>query len=128
MSIDQMIEKKCVEICVYWANPVPDGEGSYTYDSPIEIACRWEAMSQIVTDNKGEQITSRAVVYVTQDVDEDGMLFFGSLDDLDSDDVVPKTVEKAYYIKRFEKKPLLGSSTQFLRKAYLTPSLSFGSL
>ena len=101
--------------------------GGHTFDSPIELAVRWEEMSQLVTDNKGEAITSRAVVYVKQDLDEQGMLYLGELADLNSDgESDPKSVDGAYYIKRFEKSPVLGSATEFLRKAYLTPSLSFG--
>jgi hypothetical protein len=128
MGIEQYIARMCTEVAVYWGAPQNDGEGGMTFDTPIEIACRYEAMDQVVSDSKGNQLTSRAVVYVTQDVDEEGMLYFGSLDDLDSDEVQPRKVSGAYCIKRFEKHPALGSSTEFLRKAYLTPSLSFGSM
>jgi hypothetical protein len=84
-------------------------------------------MSQLVADNKGDAITSRACVYVKEDLDEEGMLYLGTLDDLNSDtELDPKSVDGAYFIKRFEKSPVLGSTTEFLRKAYLTPSLSFG--
>jgi hypothetical protein len=84
-------------------------------------------MHQIITDAKGTEMTSRALVFLTQDVDEEGMLFLGTLDDLDSaDEENPMSVNEAYIIKRFQKTPALGSTTVFLRKAYLTPSLSFG--
>jgi hypothetical protein len=72
-------------------------------------------------------------VFVTQDVQEEGMLYLGTLDDLYDlyaessgggiDD--PMSIVGAYIIKRFQKTPTLDGSG-YLRKAYLTPSLSFG--
>jgi hypothetical protein len=128
MGIIDVISSKYTQVAVYWGNPISDGEGGHSFDSPIELSVRWEEMSQIVADSKGNELTSRATVYVNQDLDEEGMLFFGTLNDLDSDEVRPKSLSKAYYIRRFERSPILGSTNQFLRKAYLTPSLSFGSM
>ena len=127
MTISSLLARTCKDVCVYWASPVPDGFGGYTFAEGVELSCRWEEMSQIVSDNQGNQITSRAVVYVLQDVDEEGMLYHGTLDDLDSDPD-PKTVDGAYVIKRFQKSPALGSTTDFTRKVFLTPSLSFGGM
>jgi hypothetical protein len=127
MGITSILSARYTQVAVYWGSPVDDGMGGYTFSSPIEIPYRWEEMSQLVADNKGDAITSRACIYVTQDLDEEGMLYLGSLDDLNSDtELDPKSVDGAYFIKRFEKSPALGSTTEFLRKAYLTPSLSFG--
>ena len=127
MGIESMIARNCSSVAVYWGNPVNDGEGGFTFDDPVEIACRWEETIQVTTDNKGNEVTSRAVIYITQDVDEEGMLYLGTLDNLDSgQEEDPKTIQGAWIIKRFVKTPALNSSTAFLRKAYLTPSLSFG--
>jgi hypothetical protein len=118
---------RCVQTAVYWGNPVSDEHGGFTYTNPIEIKCRWEEIMQLLTDKTGKTMDSRALVYVLQDLDIDGMLFLGTLDDLDStQEADPTTIENAFTIKRFEKIPGLGSTSDFLRKAYLTPSLSFG--
>lgn len=129
-----MLVQNYKQICVYWGNPAADHVGGFTFDSPVELACRWEEMIQVISDHKGSEITSRALVYVLQDLDEEGMLFLGTLDDLYDlglessngglDD--PRVFEHTFIIKRFDKSPGLGSTTDFLRKAYLTPSLSFG--
>jgi hypothetical protein len=127
MSITDFIIRTCTQTAVYWGTPVNDGQGGKTFADPVEIYCRWEEIMQIVSDSKGNEITSRALVYLTQDVDEDGMLYLGTLDDLDSaQEADPMGTQGAYTIKRFEKLPALGSTTEFLRKAYLTPQLSFG--
>jgi len=134
MSITSFLKGTCTQTAVYWAVKSRDGEGGFIFEDPVEISCRWEDMSQLVTDNKGVEITSRAQVYVLQDVTEESYLYLGTLDDLydlagessagglDS----PVDIVGAYIIKRFQKTPALGSKTEFLRKAYLTPSLSFG--
>lgn len=185
MSIIDVITDQCVQVAVYWGSPNEDGFGGKVFSDPVEILCRWEAMNQIVTDSKGVEFTSRAVVYCLQDLDEEGYLYLGTLQDLEglegiyteytdgttflrkgvrngifvvdkkltalgfdgvedtdwemltgvvvsteltplADANAPISLEGAYIIKRFEKTPALGSTTEFLRKAYLTPSLSFG--
>jgi len=133
MGIQENLDRMCKQKAVYWGNPQNDGQGGFTFDDPVEIDCRWEDMHQVVTDAKGTEITSRALVFLTQDVDEEGMLYLGTLADLNLDDADdssatwdnPKEVEGTYFIKRFQKTPALGGSG-YLRKAYLTPSLSFG--
>jgi hypothetical protein len=129
MGIIDIISKTFKQVAVYWPAPKPDGYGSYTYDSPEEIACRWIDMNQLISDNQGNQITSMAMVYVKEDLDIDGMLYLGELDDLSSDgENDPKTLTNAFAIKRFEKIPVLGSANQFVRKAFLTYRVSMGGL
>ena len=134
MGIQESIEDMCTEKAVYWGNPQNDGEGGFTFDDPIEIDCRWENVNQIVSDEKGAEITCRGLVYTTQDVQEEGYLYRGTLDDLYDSNASdssagevynPKTITGAWAIKRFQKIPSLDGEG-FLRKAFLTPSLSFG--
>jgi hypothetical protein len=135
MSITGLFARTCNQTAVYWGSPVNDGTGGKTFAEPVEIACRYEDMTQIVTDAKGVESTSRAVVYLLQDVDEEGYLYLGTLESLydayadesSAGDIVnPSGITGAYVIKRFQKTPVLGNASEFLRKAYLTPSLSFG--
>ena len=123
-----MIRRTGKQTVVYWGSPVNNGEGGFTYDDPVEIEdCRWEDIVQVVSDERGNEVTSRAVVYLPQDVDEQGMLFLGTLDDIDSGDYdTPKNIDGAYYINRVSNTPSLGSSSDYLYAAFLTVSLSFG--
>jgi hypothetical protein len=134
MGIQENIEAMCTEKAVYWGNPVNVGEGGFTFDDPIEIDCRWENINQVVSDSKGVEVTCRGLIFVTQDVQEEGFLYRGTLDDLYDSNATdssagevnnPKTIDEAWQIKRFQKTPSLDGEG-FLRKAYLTPSLSFG--
>jgi hypothetical protein len=124
MAIDKFIKKVCVQTAVYWGNPRDDGYGGMVFDEPIELTppngVRWEETTQKVSDGKGNEIISKAQILVNQDLDEQGYLFLGTLDELDSEgEVDPKTVEGAYEIKRFDKTPMIKSTTVFVRKAYL---------
>ena len=122
MGIDRFIQKVCVQTAVYWGNPVNDGYGGFTFDEAVEIPCRWDDKVQILKDNAGIEKISRAEVLLTQDVDELGYLFLGSLDDLPSDHDNPAEIEEAYMINVFTKVPMIKSTTIFVRKAYLTES------
>jgi len=125
MGIENIIQRICVQTAVYWGAPEDDGYGGKDFDSiyPIEIACRWEEKTELISRigaRLGEELISNAQVSVTQDVDEQGYLYLGTLDNLDSDqEANPETIDDAYSIKKFEKIPSLGSTNEFVRKAYL---------
>ena len=133
MGMSESISRMLKDTCVYWGNPVNNGEGGFTFNNPVELNCRWEDIEQVVTDTKGNEITSRSLVFLEQDVDIEGYLFRGTLEDMydltgessSGGDDNPKLVAGAYIIKRYQKTPSL-DGTGYLRKAYLTPSLSFG--
>jgi hypothetical protein len=107
------------QTAVYWGNPQPDGTGGYTWDDPIEIDSRWIYDREVMIDNQGEEIVSHAQVRVAQDLDENGMLFLGTLNDLDSDqEANPGTVTEARKIRQFRKVPLI-QGNGYSRKAML---------
>ena len=123
MGMESFIARLCVQTAVYWGSPTSDGYGGKTFADPVEISCRWEDIVENINRvgaRLGEEIVSMAQVYVTTDVEEQGYLFLGTLDDLDSDEEAdPTKIVKAYMINRFDKIPVLRSTTEFLRKAYL---------
>lgn len=123
MGIEDFIVKKCKQTAVYWGDPVEDGYGGMSFGSmyPIEIDCRWEDKREVYTTSDGRELVSRSIVYVTIDLDEQGYLYLGNLDDFESsqDLTNPKTIENAFEIKRFDKSPSLNKITEFTRKAYL---------
>lgn len=125
MGIGNFIERICVQTAVYWGAPIKDGYGTLTYDAPVEIACRWEEKTEVVSKlgegRKGEEFISTAQVFVTRDVDEQGYLYLGDLDDLSIiEEASPETVDGAYRIQKFGKIPAIRASTvEFVRKAYL---------
>jgi len=111
--------KQLNQTAVYWASPTQDGYGGFTWSSPVEIDCRWQNSTKVITTGNGDEIVCKAIVYVNQDVDEEGMLYLGDLDDLDSgQEADPMTVDGAYKILRFDKSPTVRGDA-YLRKVYL---------
>ena len=123
MGMESFIARLCVQTAVYWGSPVDNGYGGKTFADPAEISCRWEDIVERIErvgDRMSEEIVSRAQVYVTQDVEEQGYLFLGTLDDLSvAEKADPTENKKAYMITRFDKTPVMRKTNEFLRKAYL---------
>lgn len=120
MSIETFIKRVCVQTAVYWGGPTPDGYGGLDFDDPVEISVRWDDSTELITTADGTQYACRAKVLVTQDVDLDGYLYLGELDDLDSEDYDdPKSVDNVYRIRRFDKVPMIRKTDEFVRTVYL---------
>lgn len=123
MSIANLMTRHCVQTAVYWGSPQEDGYGGKTYAAPVEILCRWEGKEQLVKgwDAKGNTFDYIGIVYVLRDLDKEGVLFLGTLADVTVEMTTnPLVNDNAYTIKQFEKLPALGSTTEFVRSAYLT--------
>lgn len=120
MGIEKFLQSISVQTAVYWGNPTEDGYGGLTFDDPMELAVRWEEKTKAITTDDGEEYVSIAEVIVNQDVDKDGYLYLGSLGDLDSGDLEnPEVIIGSYRIRRFDKIPMIKSTTEFVRKVYL---------
>ena len=141
MSISKFIEKVCIQTAVYWGAPTPDGYGGKTYSDPVEIPCRWDDTLEVIKDERGEEIICKAKVLVTQDLEEGGMLYLGTLEDLGivvggnvvmgglgTGNIVlaglnkmshPEDVEDAYEITIVKKIPMIRSTSEYVRTVYL---------
>ena len=121
MSIETYMKRICKQTAVYWGTPTPDKFAKNSFATPIEIKCFWSNKTEMITDNAGKEIVSRATFYVFQDLDEQGMLFFGVLDDLTvAEKADPTKVKKAFEIKQFLKIPSLLNTRKFNRRVMLT--------
>ncbi len=113
-------DKVAVQTAVYWGAPSPNGTGGYTYSTAVEINCRWDDSTEMIKTSDGKEVISRAEVTLVQDVDEGGFLYLGTLDDLtEAQRVNPLKVSGAFEILRFDKNPLFGSTSEFVRGAFL---------
>ena len=133
MSISAFFNRTCVQTAVYWSTPIEDGYGGKVFAEPVEIKVRWEDKDQLLRLDDGNQISSRAVAYVLQDVTLEGMMYLGTLEDLYDDYNTdssggalndPKSYDGAWVIKKIEKSPTLGSTTMSYIKVWLTPLLT----
>lgn len=80
----------------YWQSNVLDKRGNTSWRSPGKvIKGRWEDKVEQVRNANGEEVQSKAVVYVpgTQEMEEDWRLYLGCLPDSD-----PDALSKAYVV------------------------------
>lgn len=112
-----IITKMRKQSCVYWALTGFDNYGQPTWDSPVEIDCRWEDVHEEFIDANEQRQISKAIIYVDRDICVGSILMLGALDS-GVDEISPKQNDNAYEIQRFEKLPTL-KATEFLRTAIL---------
>jgi hypothetical protein len=124
-GIEKVEAKFCVQTCVYWGNPQNDGYGSFTFDAPVEILCRWEEKNEVdigwfSSGYPANILLSKASVMIIQDLDLNGFLYLGSLSDLTEENKTnPLTKSGAYVIHRFDKIPMVRKTDEFVRTAWL---------
>ena len=124
MGIERFIQKVCVQTAVYWGNPKDDGYGGFTFDDPVNISCRWEDKIQIVATMDGQEVSSDSEILVTQDLDYNGYLYLGTLEELSEDYTEeelanPMNVLTAKAIISKSKIPMIKSTKEFVRIVYL---------
>jgi hypothetical protein len=126
-GFEKVVAKFCVQTAVYWGSPVNDGYGGFAYADPIDIACRWEDKTEIdfgwfASGHPGNLMLSKSHLLVTQDLEEKGYLWLGTLAELETeyeDTSDPRKVRKAFMIHRFDKIPMVFKTDEFVRLVYL---------
>ncbi len=114
-----LIKRMRKQFCVYWGSPVNDKKGGFTYGTPVELTCRWEDSQVKYVTAQGEDKVSKAIVYVSQDVDVGGFLWLGRLANIPTGSSTnPKLATGSGEIKNFSKLPNM-KAKEFLRKAIL---------
>ncbi len=121
MGIDlymKRVAKK--DIAVYWTPSDLTTSGSQDYNIGTEINCLWKEDIKTIRDTEGREVVSKAVIYVTIDLEEHGFLFHGKLADLTTAQKAdPKEVASAYEIMLFKKVPSINLGGQFNRQAFI---------
>ena len=103
---------------VLWVrSSTPDVYGRFSYDTPVEIRCRWEDVIQEFRDSKGQTVMSKSIVYVDRIIKVGDMLRRGTIDD--DEPVDPRDLpEQAYEVQRFDQLPDIRAKLTLLT-AYL---------
>lgn len=119
MSTPSFVSKQLNQTMVYWPSPVNDGYGGKTFGVPVEVPARCEYRIERAINAMGNEVLSKAFVYLEQEVEEGAFLYLGSLSDIDADGLVnPSTVKGSMIVLTFLKIPRLASATEFIYKAY----------
>jgi len=119
-DIEDVVAEFIVQTAVYWGPGTNDGYGSKVWPDPVEVLCRWTDKTEIVQSDNGEEAVSSANALVNDDLEYEGYMFLGTLDDLDSsEEDNPMTVDGAWRIIRWQKVPMVFETDDFVRTAYL---------
>jgi len=68
------------EFCVIWGSPEPDGFGGSTFSNPVQAKCRWDDVTEVVIDPKGQDINSNATIYLETPVTVQSYIMRGPID------------------------------------------------
>lgn len=92
----------------YWAKGSTfDNYGNPTWDTPVLLPCRWEETTEKIVGAQGEEIMTRAVIFLDTDVTIGSYLLLGEFGSGETD---PLVLSSAFEILDFKKIPELGGS------------------
>jgi len=98
----------------YWAPSTLNIYGEQSFGTPSTISARWEEKTEIFIDKAtGKEKRSEAIVYLKNDLLENGFLFLGTSVQAD-----PKNETDTYLIRRVDKSPSL-KGNRYTRKIWL---------
>ncbi len=112
-----LITRMKKQTCVHWPRIGTDNRGRAVWGTPTERSCRWEDVNEKYTALNGEDLTSRAMVYV-DGVKVGDVLMLGTLDASGLNPTDPLRNEKAWEIKRYDSLPNVRNN-EVLYTAYL---------
>lgn len=85
------------ETATWWPPETPDGHDVPAHE-PVSLACRWQDKVERHVDAAGREYVSRAVLYVTEELQCDGWVFRGATvlaDPVDAGAYRVRTVERS---------------------------------
>ena len=124
----KFVQSVTVQTALYWAAPVPNGFGGYTYSAPVEIAVRWDDVVTIFKDvgsqgparaEQGREVMSDAQLLVNQELAVGGRVLLARLTDFLPIQLQDPVALGAREIIKVGKNPLFRSKTEFVHTAYL---------
>lgn len=119
-----VLDDMCRQVAIYWPPSFESPSGQPTFTAhPVEILVRWEQTTDVFIDRSGNEATSKAEVWVREEVQQLGVLWLSpySVDDPpgsalqalapgsgapgDSSPFVPFNNPDVYEIRRYEEVP-----------------------
>lgn len=98
-----LIKRMRRQKAVYWKRTTPNHYGTFGYEAPVEIACRWEDKAGEFRNTAGEETASIANVYVDRVMTIGDKLMRGELES--GTEVDPRNEPGAFEIQSFEQLP-----------------------
>lgn len=95
-------ERYMHQVATYWAKTGFNDFGGPSFATPKQTKCRWEYVTQMLIDNRGQEFQALSTVAVPEDfpIDFDGYLFEGI-----SSAANPTALSGAYQIRAIHRTP-----------------------
>lgn len=90
----------------------PDGYGSYSFASPVEINCRWEDKLDIVRNAAGVEVVSTSRVFVDREILTDSFMYLGLLSEVTGQN--PQSITGAFQVISFISSPNIAGTERIL--------------
>ena len=97
----------------YWAPTNRDAYGKTQFAAPVQLQARWEDKVQVIQNQRGQEVVSKARVYLSEGIETFGYMYLGSSNATD-----PMVLEGAQEIQLVGMVPDLRSLNQ-LHMAYV---------
>ncbi len=104
---------KLKQVATYWSTGRRNGYGQIAYNPPKLVACRWEDGQALFVDGSGDEVISRAKVYLDFNPMREAYLMLGESDSRD-----PLALSAAFQIRAVDTTPNLKNTKQEI-KAWL---------
>lgn len=103
---------------VWWVRTGTDSFGKPVYADPADLKVRWTDMAQMFVNDKGEQVVSKSIVFVGEDMRVGDVLMLGTVAGSVLPGKKPLQHPGASEVRQFRKTPDR-SARKFVRKAVL---------
>jgi|SRR5690625_709057 len=122
MSISSLLRRHCNQTIIYWEYLRPDGYGGVEYKDPVEMKCRWDDTSEVVAGGTGTgpgtEFASKAQITTFSNMKMRSRVMLGTLQDIDKNKS-PERIDGTHEIRRVDRHPGLGLTTNVIYTAYL---------
>lgn len=93
-------ERNLRQTCTYWEQTGTDIQGAPTFKPPSVLSCRWEDVTELFLNKRGQEVTSKSRVFLATDVSLEGYLYLGSSNAAD-----PRSLSGASEIQMVKRTP-----------------------
>lgn len=95
MSLERLMH----DDVTHWPIGGSDGFGGFMFDPPVTFKARWEDKNELFIDLQGEQVTSRAVVYIPSEIPVGDYLALGDKTAIAD----PTTIEGPFRVRAYHR-------------------------
>lgn len=98
------------QLATYWAPGALDGYGNVSFSAPVQMMVRWQDSTELFRGDDGQEYTSSAIIYSSEQVEKKGYFYLG-----ESSELNPRDVDGAREIRQRGTSPDLRNNQTLLK-------------